>query len=576
MPTEFHKGDRVLAQFGGDGGEWFPGVVATKRRKDGTYRVNYDDGDVDMRLTARNLKLEIPEPRPTETPESPKPRRRGIKPRKRKATPRNPKPEQQNTKTADDQQAATEDVATTIKTEGTVRPASSISSYERERLERISKNNAMLLQLGLSASTSGIPSSAVLTAGAVARHKKSLGIKRVKRERKPAQPTRRSLRVQGKDADGKELPPNFKEPPARGGYGRLYQDDEPELSISGNVEVDEDGQEFLKSLRLRASKAPVTATDEDADDAAHAAVDANIIDYAERLAKLQVDPDNVRRVTPQRIYSVAFSPSSDFVVAAGDKVGNFGLWACGATFGSDGVFAARPHSHTLSGVLFNPVDTTKIFTCSYDGRVLELDTNKTTFTEIHNNGGDASLFEVTCDPICSAMYLARGDGGLSRMDRRSKKATTNTWDLHEKKINTVSLRPGSDHYLSTASLDRTVAIWDLRSMDKPVHVLPHGLSVNQSSFSPDGKWLCTVAQDNLLRCYDAEALIGAPQRKGRPCAQPKNKCRHDNRTGRWLTKFKVSWDPKQSNVFVIGSMDQPRCIEVLIACHSVLRFCIFR
>jgi hypothetical protein len=32
--------------------------------------------------------------------------------------------------------------------------------------------------------------------------------------------------------------------------------------------------------------------------------------------------------------------------------------------------------------------------------------------------------------------------------------------------------------------------------------------------------------------------------------------------GGGLTKFKPSFDPKHNNVFVMGCMDQPRCIEI--------------
>lgn len=591
----FTLGMRVEAQFGGEGGDWFPGRIASKQRKDGTYRVNYDDGDVDLRLLPKHIRsLEDTADRVDADEERKKPMKKKVhtlsKPTKR------PAPGSQN---PHDPAVLSSSLPLSTKHEA---PSSSeaetsaggmMSSYERERLRKISQNHAMLKELGLQdTAASAIPQNRRQPMGAVARHARALGIKRSKREpREKLQPTRRSLRVQGKGADGKELPASFKEPSAKGGYGALYHgsnDREPELSISGNVEVDEDGQLFLQSLRLRAASAVAksdgggsggsgTNTDdddhEDEEDALLPVVGADLLKYAERLAALQVDEEEgLRRVTPQRIYSLALSPSrSDLVVAAGDKVGNFGMWACGAKFGSDGVFTARPHSATLSGVLFNPVDDSKIFTCSYDGRVMELDTTKVTFSEIHTNQGAAGLFDIQCDPSCSSLYVAREDGGLTRFDRRcigtGSSKGCETWYLHEKKINTVSLRQDSSQpiYLSTASLDRTVAIWDLRNMSKPLHLMPHGLSVNQSGFSPDGAWLCTVAQDNLLRSYDANALIAQGSEaasRSRSPPQPSRKCRHDNRTGRWLTKFKLNWDPKQPNAFVIGSMDQPRCIEV--------------
>lgn len=38
--------------------------------------------------------------------------------------------------------------------------------------------------------------------------------------------------------------------------------------------------------------------------------------------------------------------------------------------------------------------------------------------------------------------------------------------------------------------------------------------------------------------------------------------KHNNNTGRWLSKFWPHWDPKEPTAFVIGSLEQPRRIEV--------------
>ena len=73
------------------------------------------------------------------------------------------------------------------------------------------------------------------------------------------------------------------------------------------------------------------------------------------------------------------------------------------------------------------------------------------------------------------------------------------------------------------------------------------------------------ASPNHVKIYDMTTMMGAyegSKKKQMPTVQPKEKMYHDNRTGRWLTKFKPSFDPKRNNVFVMGCMDQPRCIEV--------------
>ena len=464
-----------------------------------------------------------------------------------------------------------------------------LSAYEIKRLENIARNKQVLANLGLSGAKRELSQAISTKKPRIA----TLGVQRVKRaarKRKPKLPPRRSLRVQGKDADGKELPPNFKEPNKHGGGG--YETKEEKLSIQGNVEVDEDGKTFLQSLRMASSASGKgkrrssrvkqemgsdyhsrkgNEESDESDDEMSLVVNGDLIDYAERLADLSVDPINgVRRLTKDRIYCLDVSPSSSQIcVAAGDKFGRFGLWAVGSNAGQAGVFSARPHNATCIDVKFNPVDPSKIYTSSYDGRIMVLDANQTKFNEMYH--GDISFYEMELKNDMSTMFAAREDGGVTQFDLRSNSKVVNEWDLHEKKINTISLNPVNEQYLATASLDRSCGIWDLRQMKKPLHNLPHALSLNQAMWSPDGKHIVTVCQDNYLRTYDAPYLCENPHKSGYPQA-PKYKVRHDNRTGRWLTKFKVHWDPKQSDAFVIGSMDQPRCIEVFNAeCQRLMR-----
>lgn len=53
--SSFHIGQRVVAQFGGVGGEWFPGTVAARHDADNTYDVAYDDGDAESQKPADQL-----------------------------------------------------------------------------------------------------------------------------------------------------------------------------------------------------------------------------------------------------------------------------------------------------------------------------------------------------------------------------------------------------------------------------------------------------------------------------------------------------------------------------------------
>lgn len=44
--------------------------------------------------------------------------------------------------------------------------------------------------------------------------------------------------------------------------------------------------------------------------------------------------------------------------------------------------------------------------------------------------------------------------------------------------------------------------------------------------------------------------------------------RHDNQTGRWLTPFRATWDPKFDSYAVVGSMRQPRQVGMCLVFYS--------
>jgi hypothetical protein len=37
--------------------------------------------------------------------------------------------------------------------------------------------------------------------------------------------------------------------------------------------------------------------------------------------------------------------------------------------------------------------------------------------------------------------------------------------------------------------------------------------------------------------------------------------KHNTHTGQWLTTFKATWHPQRDDVFVVGSMEQPRGVS---------------
>lgn len=119
--------------------------------------------------------------------------------------------------------------------------------------------------------------------------------------------------------------------------------------------------------------------------------------------------------------------------------------------------------------------------------------------------------------------------------------------------------------LVTASLDRTVCLWDARMLraenNKPVVTMPHHRSVNCAYFSPNSEHLVTVGQDNFVNLFD----MTVEKHEDPQAVEPTIAIPHNNQTGRWLTKLHASWDPKRPDQFVIGCMMQPRRLQIFCA-----------
>jgi WD40 repeat protein len=118
------------------------------------------------------------------------------------------------------------------------------------------------------------------------------------------------------------------------------------------------------------------------------------------------------------------------------------------------------------------------------------------------------------------------------------------YQLSEKKIGGFSLHPRLPHLVATASLDRTLKIWDLRKVtgrgDKRAPAL---LGEHQSSLSVScALWnehggLATTSYDNTIKIYDfSGAGSWAPgQEVGEEGMEPVVEVPHNNQTGRWVT-----------------------------------------
>ncbi|KAG2522605.1 hypothetical protein JM16_003393 [Phytophthora kernoviae] len=287
--------------------------------------------------------------------------------------------------------------------------------------------------------------------------------------------------------------------------------------------------------------------------------------------------EDVTKAVQERIYSVAFLPRTDrLVVACGDKVGHVALWS--PANGVNGmkqensgspVALFRPHNLPVGQLIFP--DSAKLLSTSFDSTVKEFDLRAAEFSVVYEADDNAGITSMVTAGTPQCLYISCDDGTVRLIDRRAPKVKTSNYLLHEKKINTVHQHPTHDFCIATASLDRTVCLWDARKMSSkkntPLVTLPHYRSVNCAYFSPhDGAWLVTVGQDSYIDMFDTSSLADRKPSGKSAIELPKpTRVRHNNMTGRWLTKLHASWDPKRPNQFVIGCMEHPRRVQIFRA-----------
>ncbi|NWH60557.1 WDR76 protein, partial [Geococcyx californianus] len=262
--------------------------------------------------------------------------------------------------------------------------------------------------------------------------------------------------------------------------------------------------------------------------------------YQESLNRMVLSEENVKKMVKSRVSSMAVHPSENILlVAAGDKFGQIGLWNVDCKSEE----AARifiPHSSLVSCMHFSPFNPAHLLSLSNETLRCG-DVTRAVFDEICRGEDNLSSFAFLEDTASTAI-VGYWDGEIAVVDRRTPGTSPElSADIDFKRIRTVHVHPRNKQYFIAAGLV-DVCIYDVRCLkptgNKPVSTLTgHTKSVASAYYSPvTGNRVVTVCADDKLR--------------------------HNNNTGRWLTRFQAIWDPKQEDCFVVGSMAQPRQIEV--------------
>ncbi|KAG6525932.1 hypothetical protein ZIOFF_015905 [Zingiber officinale] len=390
-----------------------------------------------------------------------------------------------------------------------------MTDYERLRLENIRRNDEMISSLLIRSKASDLATSLKRSAATQNKPKKAEKSAKKIRAQDPVL-VRRSLRHRG-------LPPEPTQPKSEPTQPESESpSDFPakrEQLLIGDAFVDrsESSDRNLVGAILSASERA----------SLDLAKEKEVGGLFDPKRDLMLREENVKRVVGGRIVSVRFLPFWDrTVIVAGDKLGNLGFWDVDMEEGdSDGV---------------------------YDGLIRLMDVQDGTFNMIHSS--DYLIYSICQSPInTSTIYFAEGAGDLKLRDERTGRAS-NTWGLHEKRINTIDFNPENPNMMATSSTDGMVRIWDLRVLKNhqpdSLKTVQHRRAVYSAYFSPGGLRLATTSCDDTVGIasgvnFDDQLLV-----------------KHDNQTGRWISTFRAIWGWDDSHIF-LGNMK--RAVDIISA-----------
>lgn len=473
-----------------------------------------------------------------------------------------------------------------------------LSDYEIQRQEKIAKNQALLQQLQLDAAQTGLgPKSRSTTKASSTSNQKKRKRAAVEKVKEDNLPRRTSARLQGIIADSEVA--RQKEEADTEAFQEQQRAKRQRVSEDINLtDAVVNGRTWNRAGNWLTAVGPANPGERtfDAQDVRDT-TDKELRAIRERMSGLQLwegaEPNRIK-ITPERIYSMGFHPTRDkALVFAGDKLGNLGLFDASQTTpeqvkqealaddaGDDedvddtlepAISTFKIHTRTISAFHFSPTDANALYSASYDSSIRKLDLAKGVAVEVYaptDRGADEPISGVEISRLDPhTLHFSTLGGVFGTHDLRTPAHEAALMQLSEKKIGGFSLHPQHPHIVATASLDRTLKIWDLRKISGkgaarlPVLAGAHEskLSVSHAAFNSAGQ-IATASYDDTIKIHTLPTPSSSPFSPECLDLTPTTIIPHNNQTGRWVTILRAQWQaqPEVDGVqkFVIGNMNR--------------------
>ncbi|KAM5438684.1 hypothetical protein McanMca71_002370 [Microsporum canis] len=457
-----------------------------------------------------------------------------------------------------------------------------MSDFEKQRAANIAERDALLKKISLEAQSAGLLSKAPAPKRTQS-DKKKAPLKKVKREKEAAPvPRRTSARLAGLTPDSEIAKRKAEE----ASEAEKLQMEAKRRRVAGDLRMDEigvKGKWESSTLGSLVTSGPAKYERTFGEEDIKKTADKDLKALREKMSGLNLwdawEPNRIK-ITPERVYSMTFHPTeSKPLMFAGDKIGSLGILDASQTAPGDDddedpvITTIKLHSRPIAAMYTHSSSPSKLYTASHDSSIRQLDLEKSLATEayVSDGSGLSGVDMAPNDP--HTLYFSTLNGVFGRYDTRKNGKKGNSkdeesynadeWQLADNKIGGFSICPTKPQYIATASLDRTMKVWDLRYLSKktPTAVAEHTspLSVSHAAFNSVGQ-IATSSYDNTLKTYNFGTFDSKPRKNNETLTiEPDVVINHNCQTGRWVTILRPQWQAApQSSVqrFCIASMSR--------------------